>query len=981
MSLSLPDFTLLAPADATAALQVFWPESGGYSATAVAGERYPVKRWTRVVLEVPPQDRGAVLRLDPCSNAGIVEIACIRVAPKGVRKAGMRIRRSEIAASLELDDLLVTPGSRVMSFVSLGADPKIFLPPMTDDLFGRRLRIEVLLRVDPSGEAALEKLRPLIAQLEHQRATEDRLAWLEDRWKAQVERCAELEQLEPALKRVQEELAGQGATAEFLRGELAHARKELDWARNEIERLRRDGERRKIAARAAERSFQFRWTLPSFLLKRRQTGIVQQTGFEFQIENPKAWNLAVHSATVSGWCFSKSGECIQSVRARIGDRVFDGLYGRRRFDVQSVFPNHGNSGHCGFEIEIADLPGRFELVLEALDGNDRWHTLATVPGKVAQSRLGLGRARSGEEGLALRNQIMRLAAADEKLFKKEIAKMAERPRISIIMPVYNTPADYLREAIQSVVAQVYPDWQLCIADDASTSEATRRVLKEAALRDPRIVVEWRKENGGIATASNTALNLAEGDIIALMDHDDLIAPVATLRLAQAVLGHAADLIYSDEGLLSPAGEFIGGAYRPAFSPAYLRSHPYIVHLVAFSARLIREIGGFTDGLRISQDYDLILRAAEKARSIVHIPEVLYLWRQLPASAGHSHQESVMEISSSILEGHLHRTNLPGAVGQGFGFNFFKTHRKLHLPDLSVAIIIPTKNQAALLRRCVESLERTLPPALPFRIVIVDHDSDEEDAVELLSELRRRHTVLPYSGSFNYSAINNLAVRQGAGDAQFLLFCNNDIEAVEPGWMETLLGAAADPAVGAVAPLLLYPDNETVQHAGVSVGIFGLAEHLGKFLPIRSPDGNPRPGYQGLLRVTREVAAVTTGCALVRRGAFEAIGGFNEEMQVGFNDTDLCLRLWQGGHRVLYCGETLLIHHESATRGKSFGNDPHPADSRRFRENWGWLIEKGDPFYNPNLRADSTSWETALVTKREPKPRLRRYCDPASLFRK
>jgi GT2 family glycosyltransferase len=583
--------------------------------------------------------------------------------------------------------------------------------------------------------------------------------------------------------------------------------------------------------------------------------------------------------------------------------------------------------------------------------------------------------------MALRDQIMTVAPKQERLLKKEIAKMVQRPCVSILMPVFNTPADLLREAINSVSAQIYPDWQLCIADDCSTNEATQKVLREAAAADSRIVLEWRKENGGIASASNSALNLAKGEIVALMDHDDLISPLATLRCAQAFLTHAADFIYSDEGHINPAGAFLGGVYRPAFSPSYLRCHPYIVHMVAFSARLIRQIGGFTEGLRISQDYDLILRAAEKAVSVVHIPEILYLWRQLPSSAGHVHQTSVMQMSSSILEGHFQRSQIPAAVEEGFGFNFFKTIRERNLDEHSVAIIIPTRNQGMLLKRCVESLESTLPRGLPVRFVIVNHDSDEKETLDLLSELRTRHTVLDYSGSFNYSAINNFAVRHGAGDAKFLLFSNNDIEATEPGWMERMLEAMADPAVGAVGPLLLYPDNETVQHAGVAIGLCGTAEHLGKLLPIRSADGGLRPGYEGQLRVTREVSAVTTGFALVRRGAFEAVEGFNENLQVGFNDTDLCLRFWQGGYRVLFCGETFLIHHESATRGKSYIHDPHPADSRRFREAWGWLIEKGDPFYSPQLRGDSTTWETLPPCSLEVKPRFRRYSDPASLFKK
>ncbi len=348
-----------------------------------------------------------------------------------------------------------------------------------------------------------------------------------------------------------------------------------------------------------------------------------------------------------------------------------------------------------------------------------------------------------------------------------------------------------------------------------------------------------------------------------------------------------------------------------------------MHLVAFSTRLIREVGGFTEGMKISQDYDLILRAAEKAACVIHIPEILYLWRQVPTSAGHVHQDSVMKASCSLLEDSSQ--TLPSAcVGRaGVGLQFFQFPAG---PSSRGGVGVdhhPDEKPGRPLRRCVESLEKTLPADLPVRFVIVNHDSDEPETLDLFTEWRGRHTVLDYSGSFNYSSINNFAVRHGAGDAKFVLFCNNDIEAIQSGWMERLLDAAADPSIGIVSPLLLYPDNETVQHAGVAIGLCGIAEHLGKMLPIRSPDGNLEPGYQGQLRVTREVSAVTTGFALVRRGAFEAVNGFNEEMQVGFNDTDLCLRLWQAGYRVLYCGETLLIHHESATRGKSLSPRSSP----------------------------------------------------------
>jgi O-antigen biosynthesis protein len=769
-------------------------------------------------------------------------------------------------------------------------------------------------------------------------------------------------------------------TESMLRAELGLLRKELDWARNEIERLRRDNERRKVAVRQAERTFQFRLALPAFLTGRRTRPAAQESGFEFQVESPRSWHLMDSSATVQGWCFSKTGAVIQAIRAVAGGKIYDGLYGRRRFDVQAVFPNHANADRCGFEVELLDLPRRFDVTLEILDDQDHWHTLCTVSGKLLRSSVvSTAGDVNAAQGAEMRRHLMTLNGSEQRRFKREVDRMTDSPLVSILMPVFNTPADFLREAIRSVKAQVYPHWQLCLVDDASTSEATARVLQDEAGRDARITLMRREENGGIATASNTALGQAKGSLIILMDHDDLLTPLAVLRVVQAAVTHGADFIYSDEGMMNSVGDFTGGTYRPAFSPSYLRSHPYIIHLVAFSVRLLRDIGGFTAGLRISQDYDVILRAVERASAIVHIPEVLYLWRQVHSSAGRERQPEVMSLSSGLLAEHLERCRLPADVKAGVDFNFFRVEPKLDLSAHSVAIIIPTKNQAALLRRCVRSLEQTLPTALRVRFVIVDHESDDDETRALLAELSQRHTVLPYAGSFNYAAINNFGVRHGAGDADFVLYCNNDIEAIEAGWMETLLAKMQDSKVGAVGPLLLYPDGESVQHAGVGVGLGGVAEHLGKFMTIRDSEGEPCKGYQGMLSVTREVAAITTGFALFRRQTLVAVGGFNEEFQVGFNDTDLCLRVWQAGYRVLYCGETRLLHHESASRGKSFSTDPHPADSRRFKERWAFLLEKGDPFYNPNLRLDSTSWESAAIMQREPKLNMRCYTSPQSMF--
>lgn len=980
------------------AVQVFWPRDGGYSEQSSAGEKYVCGKWRRVVLTVPPQAQGAVLRLDPCNVPGTVQIAGLVISAQQDRRVCLRFLSGRDLSGHTTDQAVLLPEPRGIHLVAVGDDAKWYLPPMPADLFGRELELKIWLRFAPSSDAALQKLLPLAASLEEKRHIEERAIWLEQQLSAQQEHRVALEkriqsavETEDSLKQVRELLEEQRTQSRFLTSELAHVRGELDWTRNEMDRLRKENERRKLALRSAESTFQLRWTLPSFLTRkktqRKGAEITPPSGYEFHLESPKSFNLIYDSVTLTGWCFSKAGDFIQAIRASVGDAKHDGSYGRKRFDVHTVFPNFPQSKRSGFQIEVKDLPSRFKLVIEVLDDRDTWQPITSVEGIVANSIWGLEIGRRSRPESEIQDpgekfrSIMEVSSKENRAFQKEIRSMAQHPRVSILMPVYNTPADYLREAIRSVREQVYPHWQLCIGDDASTSDAVRDILAEAAKSDPRIVVQRRERNGGIAAASNAALSLVTGDLVALMDHDDLLSPVAALRLAQVYLTHSAEFIYSDEGHISPAGDFLGGIYRPGFSLSYLRSHPYIVHLVAFSTRLLRDIGGFQETLSISQDYDLILRAAEKAANIVHIPEILYLWRQVPTSAGHQQKEAVMEVSTSILQSHLQRSGVEGSVEPGFCFNFFRVRPKVDLEKTSLAIIIPTKNQASLLRRCVESMEKTLPENLSRRFVIVDHDSQEEEAKELLAELAERHTVLPYSGTFNYSAINNYGVRRGAGEAEFLLFSNNDIETTTPHWFETMFEDAVHEKVGAVGPMLLYPDRETIQHAGVSVGLRGPAEHLGKMLSSCDTEGLRLPGYQGLLWVTREVAAITTACALVRRRAFEAVNGFSEEMQVGFNDTDLCLRLWQHDYSVLYCGGTTVIHHESASRGKSYDTDPHPADSRRFLENWGWLISRGDPFYNPNFRVDSTSWETLFSKGRPAKPRSRAFAGNASMFKK
>ena len=461
--------------------------------------------------------------------------------------------------------------------------------------------------------------------------------------------------------------------------------------------------------------------------------------------------------------------------------------------------------------------------------------------------------------------------------------------ISIILPTYNTPAHLLKATLASVQKQLYPNWELCIVDDCSTQPHVRTLLQNLANSDPRVKVSLLTQNQGVSKACNQAITMATGPFSVFLDHDDLLEPQAIFRVAQAVIHDNPDMVYSDEIMISANGkEMLYHAHRPAFSPEYLRGHPYIVHLSGFRTQLLRDIGGFDENLGISQDYDLILRASEQSQTIVHLPEILYQWRVVPSSSGHNKADEVMDTSTRILQHHLQRSHIQGTVANGAGFNFFKTCRPLR-EGLRTAIVIPTKNHGDLVRQCVDSIRATVREA-DYDIIVIDHASTDPASIAYFKTLESQPgtRVLRYQGPFNFSAINNWAIAQLQGPYTHYLLCNNDIEALDPGWLEHMLSLAQDPGVGIVGAQLLYPDHRSIQHAGVCVGAFGIAEHYGKFLEIDRHTPDIR--YLGRLAIPHEVSAVTAACLLIRKDAFDAVGGLDESLAVGFGDVDLCLRV-------------------------------------------------------------------------------------------
>ena len=521
--------------------------------------------------------------------------------------------------------------------------------------------------------------------------------------------------------------------------------------------------------------------------------------------------------------------------------------------------------------------------------------------------------------------------------------------ISLIMPVYNTRREWLIEALNSVLGQWSSNWELICVDDGSTAPHVAEILAAASRLDSRVRVLRSGINVGIARSVNFALRAARGAYVAFLDHDDVIEPDAVWKLAEAAQQTGADLIYSDEAITTEdIDAIIDVRARPAFSWDYYWSHPYFVHLVAVRTSIAHQVAGWDESMAISADVDFILRVLEASRVVAHVPRVLYRWRTHGGSAGHAKQGQVTTATRDALTRHLARRGLPATVHDGYRYNEYR----LDWPDDGgeVLIVIPTKNRVDLLRPCIESIERSSAGA-NYRIVVIDHASTDPKTVRYLAKIAGSVTVMPYAGPFNYALMNNLAVRTHGDGARYVVFMNNDVEAIRPGWIPRLRSLAGRADVGAVGPLLLYGDDR-IQHAGVLVGFSGAADHAMKFINAYLEKDSRNPGYNCNLTVVRDYSAVTAACVMIRMDVFQAVGGFDERFVVGFNDTDLCLRIRDAGYSVLYDGFTVLYHRESATRTTS-GSVDHPEDDVLLRRRWTRYFTEGDPFYNPLLAARGT----------------------------
>ena len=510
--------------------------------------------------------------------------------------------------------------------------------------------------------------------------------------------------------------------------------------------------------------------------------------------------------------------------------------------------------------------------------------------------------------------------------------------------------------IKSLEAQTYTNWELCIANASPEDTAMAEVLREYTGKDVRVKVEDLKENLGIAENTNAAMEMAVGEFTGLLDHDDLLAPQALYRIVEALnqSSEEPDVFYSDEDkVTTDLSEHFQPHFKPDFNIDLLRSNNYITHFFVVRTNLIRQVGGFRREYDGAQDYDFIFRCTEAAKHICHIPEVLYHWRTHQASTADNPASKMyaFDAGKRAIEAHLKRQGVEGTVSHTKDLGFYQVEYPVQGNPL-VSILIPNKDQKDTLKQCLDSVFSKTAYA-NYEVIIIENNSQEKETWEYYEELKQRDNVkiVTWESGFNYSAINNFGEKSASGE--YLLFLNNDVEVINPHWMEELLGNCQRKEVGIVGVKLYYPDD-TIQHAGTIIGIGGIAGHAFLNMP------RSRSGYLHKASLQMDLSAVTAACMMMKRSVFESLGGFEEKLAVAFNDVDLCLRCVKAGYLVVYNPKVELYHYES----KSRGSEDSEEKVRRFqqeiefmRTRWIDLLKQGDPYYNKNLTL--SKWNYSL----------------------
>lgn len=548
-------------------------------------------------------------------------------------------------------------------------------------------------------------------------------------------------------------------------------------------------------------------------------------------------------------------------------------------------------------------------------------------------------------------------ATQEELDNQKKVKFAYEPKVSIIVPTYNTPIKYLEEMIQSVINQSYSNWQLCIADGSCGNAKLEKVLEDYHKKDSRIVYKLLDSNKGIAGNTNAALELADGEITGLLDHDDTLEPDALYEVVKAFQDKMVDAVYTDEDkILGPDWINVDPNFKTDYNIDLLRSHNYITHFFCVKTELLKEIGGFKADYDGAQDYDVILRCTEKARKTEHIAKILYHWRMHdnstaanPASKAYCH-----EAGRKAVEDHLKRLGIPAKVELCKLFGGSRVIYETPGNPL-VSIVIPNKDHIDDLDKCVRSLFN-VNTYKNIEVIIVENNSTEKETFEYYDSIQKEYSnvkVLVWKREFNYSAINNFGVKEAKGD--YILLLNNDTEMIAPDSISDMLGYCMRPDVGIVGAKLLYPDG-TIQHAGVIIGLGGIAGHA--FIGL---DAN-QYGYMSRAYLSSDYSAVTAACLMISKEIYNEVGGLCEQYAVAFNDVDFCMKVRSKGYLVVYDAFSQWYHYESKSRGYEDTEEKQlrfKGEIDTFKSKWQKELDEGDPFYNRNFPLNTESYTLEL----------------------
>ncbi len=542
-------------------------------------------------------------------------------------------------------------------------------------------------------------------------------------------------------------------------------------------------------------------------------------------------------------------------------------------------------------------------------------------------------------------------------------KLVDGPLISVIMPVYNPAPEHLKAALASVTQQIYENWELCIADDASTNPEIHQILEASTQHDPRITLTRLPKNSGIADATNAALELAKGDWITFLDHDDLLREQSLLRIAETLRAHPhIRFLYTDEDKISDAGERQQPHFKPDWNPELLRAVNYLCHLSVYDRQLVQETGNLRQGLDGAQDYDFVLRATAQLQEheIHHLPEILYHWRLAKGSTagGADNKSYAAKAGEKALTDAMCSTTPGCSITAGEYPTTYRVDYPIPNPQPLVSIIIPTRNAGQLVEQCINSIIKKTTYS-NYEILIVDNGSTDKASIDYFRMLDQESVarILPLDIPFNYSRLNNFGVARAQGDVVVLL--NNDVEIISDNWLSEMVSLASRPGTGAVGAKLYYSDGK-IQHGGVILGIGGVAGHAHKYFDRHAS------GYFGRLKHRQNLSAVTAACLTVRKSIYEELGGLDEEnLTVAFNDVDFCLRLLDAGYTNIWTPYAKLYHHESISRGAEDTREKQERFTREVRfmqKKWGTRLTT-DPAYNPNLTLEHENFSLAFPPRR------------------